>query len=185
MKNKKFLSVFMLCISMAISSCGDDNDNPPSQDFGEVNFTVTGDFEAEKSGFADFDSLSSLSLTSWSIDTNDFSPQTFSLSFGNISATRTVSRPAPGTYVIGQGGNEVDDFSAIYTHIENEDFANAIEYDTLLEENAGTLTIETSNENEVKGSFNFTAFKRDDDFNVTGQIQVNGSFTALKRKENY
>ncbi len=94
-----------------------------------------------------------------------------------------MSRPSPGTYVIGQGGNNVEAFSVVYTRIENEDFANAIEYDTSLEENAGTLTIETSNENEVSGTFSFTAVKRDDQFNVTGQIQVSGSFTAKKRQD--
>lgn len=183
MKKTSFLLSLMLLVVMGLYACGSDDDNPPSQEFGEVNFTVTGDFEAEKSGFADFAGLNFGAASQWEISTNDFSPQTFSLNFSNFSATNTVSRPAPGTYVIGQGGNNVEAFSVVYTRIENEDFANAIEYDTLLEENAGTLTIETSNENEVSGTFSFTAVKRDDQFNVTGQIQVSGSFTAKKRQD--
>lgn len=48
----------------------------------------------------------------------------------------------------------------------------------------GTLTIEISNEKQVKGHFEFTAHSLDDMMNVEYQIIVKGKFDAVNRMRN-
>jgi len=101
-----------------------------------------------------------------------------------VSTTEEVNQPSPGTYEIGFEANSSDVFTAIYAHIPGGNFSETVEYSTLPTGDqvyGGTLVIETSNANVVSGSFDFTAAKVDDDFNVIGEISVSGDFTARKR----
>jgi hypothetical protein len=183
MKTNK-LYYFLVFLSFAFSgySCSDDNDGPEDISMGEANFTVSGAVEGEKSGQADFHHLTDLpgGLENWEISIHDFSPQTFSLQF-SLSSSNSITQPGTGTYEIGFEANSSNVFLAIYTHIPNGDFMNSTEYSTLWG-GAGTLTITTSNEDTVSGSFQFSATEVDDELNVVGTINITGEFTAKKRQ---
>ncbi|MGM0634529.1 MAG: hypothetical protein ACQESK_00575 [Bacteroidota bacterium] len=184
MKKKPiFLCLFVLLL-LGFSACSSDDDSSsgPSStdDLGSTNFVVTGDFEAEKSGFADFASLDLGSISTWEISTHDYSPQTFSLNFMLTSATNEVAQPEPGTYTIGFETNSTEVFHVVYTRIDDGDFSSAVEY-TTWDSDSGTLTIQSATENQVTGSYDFTAYYYDDAFNKTSEIQVSGEFAAKKR----
>lgn len=170
-----------------LASCGSDDDSSTNSNMGSFELTVTGDFEATKSGFADFDSLDAFSLQSWSIDMSDAkeNQQSMSLSLSASSAVQDVSRPTPGTYQINFSATDASIYNAIYAHIPNNNFLETEEYSTLpLSDGnySGTLTITKSTEENVSGSFEFTAAKTDDDFNISGEITVKGEFNAYKRR---
>lgn len=187
--------LIMTGILMIISACSDNSTGPDVNGLGEVNLTVTGDIEAERSGQADFSELESSNIYSWSLEFHDFGPQTYSLSIGLLSH-EPITQPGSGTYEIGfepanpfqEQGEPV--FSAIYTHIENQDFANTIEYDSGIlcaDEfpRGGEITITSSSSNEVSGTFQFTAVSVDFDDSGNcinnGTIGVTGEFTATPR----
>src|SRR5690625_7147386 len=79
-----------------------------------------------------------------------------------------ITRPGTGTYAINAGvpakpwedPGQVE-FSATYTHIENANFAGAVEYGTFMCNDkfpsGGALTITSSSAEVVKGTFQFTA----------------------------
>ena len=175
----------LVVISLASISCSsDDEGSSENLDFGNFELSVTGDFTQETNGFADFDSLSAFGVNSWEISMNDINPSTVSLQLSLVSSTGEVSQPSPGTYEIGFDANSSDVFSAIYVHIPDGNFFETVEYTTFSTADqayGGSLIIETSNANVVSGSFNFTAAKVDDDFNVIGEIAVSGEFNARKR----
>lgn len=188
MKNSNLITSIILVLLLSLISCSSDDDNPNNgQEFGSFELTVTGDIEATKSGFADFTQFNFSSLQDWSIDMFDpnGSSQTMDLSISTSSAVEDVSRPEPGTYDIGFSATDPSVFSAIYVHIPNGNFSESVEYSTLPISDdtsyGGTLTITTSTENTVSGSFEFTAAKVDDNLNITGEINVSGEFTANKR----
>lgn len=178
------LYYFLVFLSFVLSgySCSDDNDGPENMDMGEATFTVTGAVEDEKSGQADFHHLTGLpgGLENWEISIHDFSPQSFSLQF-NLSSSSGIKQPGPGTYEIGFEANSSNVFLAIYTHIPDGNFMNSTEYSTLWG-GGGTLTITTSNEDTVSGSFQFSAAEVDDELNVVGTVNITGEFTAKKRQ---
>lgn len=87
--------------------------------------------------------------------------------------------PAPGTYRIGFEPLNSEVFVASYIHIVDGEYHNATEYDTM--DGSGTLTIESSNEETIKGRFEFTAHSRNDDFEIDGTSQVVGDFKANRR----
>ena len=110
----------------------------------------------------------------------DFSPQTFTLSLDMTVMDENAPQPGPGTYQIGSDSSNPGSpfFNATLTLIENEDFANAVEYHTYVT-GGGTLTITTSNEDELSGSMDFTADEYDDTLNKVGTVDVIGSFSAV------
>lgn len=175
----------LVVMSLASTSCSsDDEGSSENLDFGNFELSVTGDFTQDTSGFADFDGLSAFGVNSWEISMNDTNPSTVSLQLSLVSSTGEVSQPSAGTYEIGFEANSSDVFTAIYVHIPDGNFFETVEYSTLATGDqvyGGTLIIETSNANVVSGSFNFTAAKVDDNFNVIGEIDVSGEFTARKR----
>ena len=177
--------VALVVMSLASTSCSsDDEGSSENLDFGNFELSVTGDFTQETNGFADFDSLSAFGVNSWEISMNDTNPSTVSLQLSLVSSTGEVSQPSPGTYEIGFEANSNNVFYAIYTHIPNGNFMQAVEYSTINEGETsygGTLEIEESTNDLVKGSFQFTAASVDDNFNVIGEISVSGEFTAKKR----
>jgi hypothetical protein len=190
------LTVFLFA-SFTLISC-DDDPVSSDDDLGAGSVSVSGDVNADASGIADFSGIEDGpgGVHSWSITVNDFNPQTFSLQFLHV-AHDPISHPAEGTYEIGMGSStpfdEEDDmaFTGIYTHIENGDFMNAVEYSTLpCDEDSdfeGTLTIESSESDLISGSFQFTAayYDYDDMGNceIHGTIDVSGDFTAIERTD--
>ncbi|WP_293011560.1 hypothetical protein [Mongoliibacter sp.] len=172
----------MLVLVLLLTACdGNDNGSDPTSNADDFQLEVSGDFQTTASGFADFDGMSSFGVNTWEISMNDNNPQSLSLQLMLTSSSSDVSRPSPGTYEIGFEPNSAAVFTAIYTHIPEGDFMASEEYSTLSEGYGGTLTITSSSENRVEGSFNFSVAKTDDNFNVTGEIEVIGEFTASKR----
>lgn len=187
--NKTLLFIAGLFI-MSLTACSDDDKGKePGLDFGDIKFTVTGEIENDFSGMADFHHLiiSSTSTEIWSIDGNDYNPQTFSIGISDMAINSSTERPSAGTYTIG---SSVDaHYSVVFLYFPDGPFSeNTLEYSTTLfsdiqggGENRGTLTITSSNENTVKGHFEFTAYREDDELNIAGTIYVEGEFTANKR----
>jgi len=178
------LSILSILLLSFIACSSDDDASPSGSNFGDFQLDVSGDFNAQKSGFADFDGLEAFGSQTWEISMNDNNPSTVSLQFMLFSAIGEVNQPSPGTYEIGFESNSDSVFTAIYTHIPDGNFSETVEYSTLPTGDqvyGGTLVIETSNANVVSGSFDFTAAKVDDDFNVVGEISVSGEFNARKR----
>jgi len=110
---------------------------------------------------------------------SDFNPQTFSLTFSLISFD-AIERPEAGTYDLV----ETDGFSVVYVNIENQDLVNTREFTNVFcnESDNGTLTISSSSESEIRGSFNTTLseFEIDDSGQcvILGTVNVTGSFRA-------
>ncbi|MGO3706353.1 MAG: hypothetical protein ACTJGD_00815 [Mesonia hippocampi] len=187
---RKLLFTLITLFSIGLIACeNDDNkNNPPNNsDFGEITLKVTGDLNANFSGMADFYHLKVSNTETWEISGHDYKPQTFSFNIMDIASYGSTERPSPGTYTIGSSTNA--DFSAGLTYIPDGDYINTIEYSTSLladlaepAENRGTLTITSSNEDTVKGHFECTAFRTDDELNIVGTIEISGEFTANKRR---
>ena len=176
-------------ISFALVSCSNDDDKsssptggtPPGPTMGTVSLTISGDVEGQRSGMADFDLLDIGVAQTWVLNMNDYSPQTFELSFVNMTTDGSASRPAPGTYVIGGVLGAQNVYWVEFSLIENQDFENAVDYSTFANQ-AGTLTILTSNEQVVSGTMEFTVHEYDDDsMEIISTITVTGSFSAKQR----
>ena len=180
MSNKFILLSVAFILALVMPSCSSSDDNNITSKLGEIKFSISGGIEANKEGIADFDKLDIMNTSTWELGGHDISPQTFSLNFSLLSANQSITRPQPGTYTIGFDVNNSDAFHAVYTHIEDGDFANSVEY-TTWEQNSGTLTIDSSSEDKVTGSFNVTLYKYDDTLNIEDEIQLNGTFSANKR----
>jgi len=180
MSNKFILLSVAFILALVMPSCSSSDDNNITSKLGEIKFSISGGIEANKEGIADFDKLDIMNTSTWELGGHDISPQTFSLYFSLLSANQSITRPQPGTYTIGFDVNNSDAFHAVYTHIEDGDFANSVEY-TTWEQNSGTLTIDSSSEDKVTGSFNVTLYKYDDTLNIEDEIQLNGTFSANKR----
>jgi|SRR5690625_686258 len=176
---------FVLILSAFLISCSSDDNGGLPADTSYANLTLSGDIEGERSGSAFFQQISSGQTEIWDLSFWDSGPQTFEVNFMLIGNENSpVSQPGPGTYPIGfdpLNSNTV--FFGIYTDIKDGDLINTDEYDTFNSE--GTLTIETSNENRMKGSFEFTAHSRTDMGEVGKTIHVSGSFEAIKAKTHY
>lgn len=176
-KMKKFLvSIGLLVL---LSSCSGD-DSSSSGNLNTVSIEVTGDFEAEKLGIADFGLIDIGSTNSWELNMSDINPQTFNLRFVLNSVNQAIQRPTPGTYEIGFETNSNSVFTAFYIDVPNGNLSESKEYTTLDENYGGTLTIDSSDNDVVTGSFEFTAAHVDEDFNVIGEINVVGEFEALR-----
>lgn len=182
-------STLLLLLFIACSS-DDDNIEGEDLDLGTAKITVSGDIEGEKEGQADFDYVNG--ANTWHISMHDFSPQTFSFTISRMGGDSLP--PAPGEYEFGFTPNREDEdiFTAIYTHIEDEDYTNSTEYANIIWlaepefEETGTLTITESSDRKVKGTFECEIYDWDlseetAEPEINGTIQVSGSFTARER----
>ena len=177
--------LMVLFISFALISCSDDDDrNATPLDIGDsmvsalgvVNLSISSDLEGPRTGIADFDHMDLGSRQVWEISMQDYSPKTFDLKIRQIS--EEASRPEPGSYGIGSNVSDPNIYWVDFTLFENHDFAKAEEYSTMFEQ-AGTLIIETSNDEGVSGSIEFTGHKYlDDTTDMISSITVSGNFTA-------
>lgn len=183
-------------ISMALVafiSCSDSSTDPDLEEeeeiseSGEITLEITGDYEVEKTGTASFwgageSSFANDNGNSWQILTSDEANGTISFRLDFIFIyDDAVSRPEPGTYPVG-GGGDADSpvFSAAYVNTEST--ANYISFGAEMcgieEEysHTGTLTLETSTPELVSGSFDFEAYYCWDDNVET--VTITGEFTA-------
>lgn len=190
MKNFKnpFFLFLALLLTVGIVSCSSDDDTPPGpikpagSDIGSGTFTMSGDEQGVRSGMAYFELITIEGLGSkiWTIDIYDHSPQTFSLGFSCTTLANDPSQPGIGTYPIGI---DLDNPTAIFFNadlslIENENYADAVDYSSSIYV-AGAVTITTSTDKKISGTFEFAADSFDDLMNVTGSIVVSGSFSAV------
>ncbi len=192
MKNIKLslLTFILFTFTYSLNSCKKEGDSKTTttekqteNKFGTVNLTVTGAIEKSFSGMCDFQSYSFANM--WEIDGHDGksvngqNTQSFSISITETG--EDASKPDVGEYDIGPLLDAPYQFSLI--HIIDNDFESSVEYGTLLfEEDVGTLTISSSSEKEVKGSFNLTASEIVDDemgLPTRGpEVKIKGEFTA-------
>jgi hypothetical protein len=178
-----FTMIFAILILFFVYGCSDDSSGPGEMDdLGEATLSVSGDIDINHTGQADFWSMQFSGLNTWEIHMNDFNPQTFSLTF-LLTSLDAIERPGTGTYEL----NEADGFSVIYEFIENQDFQNAREFSNTFCDNSdnGTLTISSSSDSEIRGSFNTTISEYDIDdagqcVNL-GTVTVSGNFRATPR----
>lgn len=181
MKNFQFGALMLFSFILLSCSSDDDSSGIGGNNLGSVEITLSGDLEGNRSGIADFSYLDLGAIQQWELNFNDYNPQTFDLNLMIMSVDEDLSTsPQTGTYEIGFEATNSSVFFGSFTNIENQDFANAVEYDTFTSE-GGVLIIETSNSERVTGSFSFTAHARDDDFNEVGEVHVSGTFSANKR----
>lgn len=192
---QKYVSILTIGLLFILPACSDNSTGPDGNGLGEVNLTVSGDVEAQRTGQADFRELEAASMYTWDLEFHDRNPQTFSLSIGLLSH-EPIEQPGTGTFEIGfEPANPFEEqgapvFLASYTHIENEDFANPKEFESGIlcpDEfpRGGEITITSSTSNEVSGTFQFSAVSVDFDDSGNcvnnGTINVTGEFTATPR----
>ncbi len=117
-------------------------------------------------------------MSYWQISGHD-SPggQTFSFNLMIQSLTEEISQPSAGTYKIGLDLANSDVFVASLIDIIDRENHVQKEYATMPGE--GTLTIEVSNDKQVKGHFEFTAHTLPELGTEPDRIQVNGKFDAV------
>lgn len=178
-KNILFFLAAFLTAAVSLTACSKDEKEGPegSLGLGVATLTVTGDVEGTFKGMADFEGQLASRTEAWEISMHDYSPQTFSLNLMRMNDG--IENPKPGTYTIGISSSA--DFFAVFTHIVDEDYVNAIEYSTFESDNSGTLTIESVSENTIKGKFELTAYEYDDKLDPIGDIEIKGQFTANQR----
>lgn len=187
-----FTAIIFLMAATFLTACS-KSEKPDSSGsgLGTMTLEVTGEVNGSFKGMADFNHLKVSQTESWSIAGHDMKPQTFSLditAIGNQFTSNTIGRPEPGNYSIG--GMQTADYQATFTHIVDEDFYNSngknVTYTTtyLNEGQNGTLTITSSTEETVKGTFSFTAHPQDTSSPDASSktVQIQGEFTAHKRK---
>lgn len=183
---KLLKSTLLLILLFGLLSCSDNSSGPDeNEEEGETSITITGDFDAEKTGEANFKGEQNIGKT-WAINIYDEFPQTFHVFFqtGNPFGTDQATRPGPGTYSIGFDESDNSIFSAEYTAYSNDGELHYTTNTDLCGESAhdDTLTIESSTAESVEGSFEFDAVF----YTVDGDLQcdydriitVSGQFKA-------
>lgn len=160
------------------SACSSKQENDPKADLATVELTVTGDVQGTFTGMADFDALETGQSQIWSLSMHDYRPQTFSLAF--LRMNKGLKNPEVGTYTVGTGAGA--DFSAIFTHIVDENFSAAREFSSFGDGTSGTLTIESATDQMIKGSFDFSATGYDDQIQQLNTVHIKGKFKANKRQ---
>ncbi len=142
------------------------------------NFVVRGELNEEYKGEAIFSTYEANDAYQWYISIGDIQgEEDFTLSF-TLMDMEKIGRPAVGEYVIGDWAQGSDVFLPNLAVMDTP--VTWTQYTTLKEE-AGKLIIEVSNEEEVSGTFKFTAH-RYKVFDVIGTIEVEGEFSAIKTK---
>lgn len=188
---KSFFLFLALTLSLTVVSCSsDDNkDGGPAEtsggEFGTSTITLSGDVEGERSGMADFKFLSVAGIsTYWSIDMLDLYPQTFSVELMYFVNSEDAPQPEPGTYPIGFDMDNPNSpyFFVDFALIDNQDSGINSTYYTTEIPSDGIITITTANEQEMIGTFEFTAIEYDDSQNIVSTVNVSGSFSAVPKE---
>ncbi len=175
MKNPVFYLILTLLFTFTACSGDDDNGgngDDPNVGANEITFDISGAVEGNKSGSSYVVIVEGYSYMISNNDGTLGSDQTFSLAFHKSFEDENPSaNPAPGTYPIGNSVDvlDVDGFWVVYTDTQTDQEFGGQNVN-------GTLTITSTNNNQLKGTFEFTA----DGFPGTeGTITVtNGSFSA-------
>ncbi len=174
----------MIVFIFALSGCSDNSSSTTSSDehFGYISLTVTGAIDAVHEcdnspgcvvsfGRSQFE-IGNNTYYTWLIESGDYT-SFLPFEISTTSINTAVSRPSPGTYDIGS--EMAPSFSAGYSNIEgglNDDHS----YETT-NQTGGTLTIESSTNERVTGSFEFTAVHIDEGNSQT--VTISGRFEAV------
>lgn len=156
-----------------------------SLDLGVSTITVSGDINETFKGYADFELLDLGFVKSFGISLWDFDPSTFAVDLNGFG--EAGKHPTPGTYIIESSPSFSGGYSGTFIRIENGNVFDAKEYNSqlILDKDGvaqdGTLTITSSSDKEIKGSFDFHAYIEDDEGRVTSTVRVQGDFTAKAR----
>lgn len=179
-KNFLLLSSLIFMVALLHVGCANSDEKTSSETKGSMNISVRGGVEGERSGRAVF-FLGESDQNHWcTISGRDSNPQTFSIKLQLISTFKEVSQPKPGTYKIGANSmNDQEVFVGTFTKILDGNIKNSKRFSSV--DGEGTLIITVSNENEVKGSFEFTARPKRN--GSSSAVQVSGDFRAAARKE--
>lgn len=182
----KYLSIagFIMIFSFLLISCSDSTNGiePRNTDLGEVEFSVSGDIDGQRSGSAFF-------------SMEDQGGHTFQLTFmdgfeGRQTFAFYITRYRLNAFEMPDTGSyEIDgnlfNFSADYDDYSTGDWTDAGTYtdaycDDVLDQ-GGTLTINSRTEQQITGSFSFTVASFDDfeTCNLLGYLQVQGEFRAV------
>lgn len=199
-RNLLGMKLLLVALVFAFISCGNSSEQKENQgdnsvkkekkevrsseNFGKIELTLSGDLQGERNGVADFYHGSARSTEWWEISAHHgrVGEQKFSFNLKLTTMNQELSQPKPGTYKIGFTPNSTEVFAASFIDIIDSENHVQKEYGTMPGE--GTLTIEVSTENQVKGHFEFTAHSLDDMMNVENQITVKGNFDAVNRMRN-
>ena len=177
---KHVMRIILLTLFLSFMACSNDedtNDNTTGMEditipLNQMTFDITGTVEGAKSGFCYVNIIGSSSYMVSSNDGTSAADQTFGITLYKDFEEDPVGNPAPGTYPIGTvvDVSGIDGFWVVYTDTQND-----TEFGSGTDAVSGSLTIISNTNNELKGSFEFSATN-----NQTGEsIQVtNGKFSA-------
>lgn len=172
-------ALLVIGLGMGVASCSsiETVGGPPPEDMGSYTASVVGDdINANISGNAIFGlQENNLGGSEWVVFM--WTGVINSNAFDVITIFReNLEIPAPGTYEIHdveQGAAGIDDFLAGYV------FAGSTAFAAFLS-TSGTITITSSSDEEVRGTFEFTGALDDASFGVTAETAtLSGSFTAV------
>ncbi|MCC5907926.1 MAG: hypothetical protein JJU13_17060 [Balneolaceae bacterium] len=170
----KINSISIIVLLVVLISCSDDSTGPEANDLGEASFVISGAVEGQKEGFANFRAFEMSGVHTWDILIIDAQPRSFEISISAFS-NEPLSRPSTGTYQLGL--TQDSDYAASYSE---GSLAQPDSYTTTFNENTGTLVITSSSDDEIEGTFEFTAVNIDEE--DTEQISIsNGQFRAVPR----
>ena len=181
------LRILLIIFLIGLTACSDSSTDPDTNTPGDATVTITGAIEGEHEGWGLFNHTELPQGESWGISLTNNNTFHVQISISAIDGTATegsVSRPSPGSYVIGRPGTGSSVYVGIYTDIESGGVGAGADYEyaTLYEETGGTLTIESSNDESVEGHFEFVAaHDADEQGNPYGFVTVSGEFSATNQ----
>ena len=181
------LSILLIIFSIGLNACSDNSTDPDTNTPGDAEVTITGAIEGEHEGWGLFNHTELPQGETWGITLTNNNTFHVQISISTLDGTATegsVSRPSPGSYVIGRPGTGSSVYVGIYTDIESGGVGAGAdyEYSTLHEDTGGTLTIESSTDESVEGYFEFeAAHDADEQGNAYGFVTVSGEFSATNQ----
>ncbi|PVW16273.1 hypothetical protein DDV96_03110 [Marixanthomonas spongiae] len=154
---------------MGCSKDDDQSDDSNNASKNQITFDISGAVEGKKTGSSYIVIVEGVNYSISNNDGTSIDDQTFSLSFYKKFKDNSTTNPAKGTYPIDDVVNltDTDGFWIVYTDTVNDiDFSQDV---------SGTLTITSNTNNQLKGTFEFSASSRETGETIT---VTNGKFSA-------
>lgn len=181
MKIRILTTIILITTLCMMSSCSDNSTSADDDREGSATFSISGDLQGSRSGSASFPPVdASLDWELWIYSLGDGG---FSLDIRLFPDIETPGPPPTGTYSIGDIDDESSDAYAEYSQFTS----GAIPEIYTTREGGGyggSITITESNNDVVRGTFQFTAGRWDNSSeSFTGEISItNGNFTARRER---
>ncbi len=177
LKNKLYLILALLFI-ISLISCSDNSTSSDDNDQGSATFSVSGDLQGSRSGTASFPPVDATLY--WDLWIYSIGDGGFSLDIRLFPDIETPGPPPTGTYTIG---DHSADATVDYSEFTSGDIPQVFStkdgggY-------GGSITITASNNDMVRGTFQFTAGRWNESTeSFTGEISItNGNFTARREQ---